>query len=96
LKVWVDDPETNGHGILPTPLNLHLRVSTFVFREDVQNLLDLHVRLFAAIFPRHNYNRLSTHIMISTAASKKACKRSRGCGVKDVPGSDEVAYNAGS
>src|SRR5574341_316312 len=72
LKIRVDDPQTDGHRILPTPFNLCLRVVTFVLRKDVQDLLDLHVRCCTTIYPCHGYNRPSTHVMISIAASKKA------------------------
>ena len=71
LKVRVDNAEANGHRVVPTSFNLRLRVRTFIFCQDVQNLLDLPIRLCTTISPCHAYNRLSAHVMISMAASKK-------------------------
>ena len=51
LKVRVDNAEANGHRVLPTSFNLRLRVRTFIFCQDVQNLLDLHTRLCTTISP---------------------------------------------
>jgi hypothetical protein len=72
LKVRIDDPQANGHRIVSTPFNMRLRVSPFVCREDVQDLLNLPIRRCIAIDPSHDDHRPSDHVMISTAASKKA------------------------
>ena len=70
LKIWVNNPEADGDGIVPTSFNLRLLVGAFVLRQDVEDLLDLYVRFCTAIYPSHGYNRLSAHIIISIAASK--------------------------
>lgn len=71
-KIRVDDPETYGNGIVPTPFDLRLRVGVFVLRKNIQNLLDLHIRFVTSIYPSHCYNRPSAHVMISVTASTKA------------------------
>jgi hypothetical protein len=71
LKVRVNDPEVNGHGILPTPFDLRLRVSPFVCREAVQNLLDLPIRLCTAIDPSHDDNHPSAHVMVAMLHPKR-------------------------
>jgi hypothetical protein len=43
---------------------MRLRVSPFVCREDVQNLLNLPIRLCTAIYPSYDYNRPSAQVMI--------------------------------
>src|SRR6266702_912904 len=73
LKVRVNNPEANGHWIVPTSLNLRVRVDVFILRKYVKDLLDLYVRSVTAISLCHHYNRLSAHVRISVAESTKAC-----------------------
>ena len=53
LKVWVDNSEADGHGVLPASFNLRQWVDAFVLRQDIQDLLDLHIRLCTAISLSH-------------------------------------------
>ena len=49
VKVWIDDPETDRHWTVPAPFNLCLGVSTFICRQNVQDLLNLPIRVGASI-----------------------------------------------
>jgi hypothetical protein len=71
LKIWVNNSEADGDGIVPTSFNLHLLVGAFVLRQDVQDLLDLYVRFCTAIYSSHNYNRPSAPIMFRLPHPKR-------------------------
>lgn len=89
VKIWIDDPETDGHGTVPAPFNLGLGMGALVLREDIQDLLDLRVRLRTAIYTGHSYNRPSAHARIAVAASTKACASRRAI----VPGRYRISVD---